>query len=483
MKISISTKIMGVAFLLSLLIAVLLTGSYYFYSYSLLEYQMGKRLEHVAVTAALGISGDEHDRIAGPEHFDTPAFRNIKSHLNEVMLGNDLTHETIYTFRPLSEEKLKFCVMLHETPFIGDVYKVPERNHAVVERVLQGEVASTGIYADDHGRWISGMAPIANSQGEVTGILEVDYPIDAVLSQMEYKLRVLALLALGVIGLGLVLSYWLARTISRPLKDLRNVALQVREGDYDVHMPVFRTRDEVGDLSAAFADMVMAIQFSQDEVREEQKKSESLLLNILPAAVCERLKSENRSIADAFANVTVLFTDIVGFTRFSEGRPPAEVVELLNALFSRFDSLAEEHGVEKIKTIGDSYMAAAGLPVESEDHAGAIAELALDMLQVVEEFEETRPDLRIRIGINTGPVVAGVIGTKKFIYDLWSETVNIASRMESLSKPGLIQVSEYSYVHLKDRYEFQKRGTLISKKKKEIHTTYFMLGRKQPALL
>lgn len=128
-------------------------------------------------------------------------------------------------------------------------------------------------------------------------------------------------------------------------------------------------------------------------------------------------------------------------------------------------------------------MAAAGLPVETEDRAGAIAELALDMLQVVEEFESSWPNLRIRVGINTGPVVAGVIGTKKFIYDLWGETVNIASRMESPGKPGQIQVSEYSYDPLKDRYEFQKRGTLISKKKKEIHTTYFMLGRKNPVPL
>ncbi|MCR9145363.1 MAG: adenylate/guanylate cyclase domain-containing protein [bacterium] len=159
------------------------------------------------------------------------------------------------------------------------------------------------------------------------------------------------------------------------------------------------------------------------------------------------------------------------------------MVELLNGLFSRFKHLAERHGVEKIKTIGGSYMAAAGLPVETEDRAGAIAELALDMLQVVEEFESSWPNLRIRVGINTGPVVAGVIGTKKFIYDLWGETVNIASRMESPGKPGQIQVSEYSYDPLKDRYEFQKRGTLISKKKKEIHTTYFMLGRKNPVPL
>jgi adenylate cyclase len=168
------------------------------------------------------------------------------------------------------------------------------------------------------------------------------------------------------------------------------------------------------------------------KLRSEQERSEQLLLNILPRPIAERLKEGQRTIADVFPDVTVLFADLVGFTRMSEQLPPAELVAMLNKIFSMFDQLAEKHGLEKIKTIGDEYMAASGLPMPRPDHAEAMAEMALDMLAVIERFNAKRNrGVRIRIGMNCGPVTAGIIGTKKFAYDLWGDTVNIASRMES----------------------------------------------------
>src|SRR5690606_32386832 len=168
------------------------------------------------------------------------------------------------------------------------------------------------------------------------------------------------------------------------------------------------------------------------KLRSEQERSEQLLLNILPRPIAERLKEGQRTIADVFPDVTVLFADLVGFTRMSEQLPPAELVAMLNRIFSMFDQLAEKHGLEKIKTIGDEYMAASGLPMPRPDHAEAMAEMALDMLAVIERFNAKRNrGVRIRIGMNCGPVTAGIIGTKKFAYDLWGDTVNIASRMES----------------------------------------------------
>lgn len=209
----------------------------------------------------------------------------------------------------------------------------------------------------------------------------------------------------------------------------------------------------------------------------ERERSERLLLNILPKAIAERLKREKSIIADQFAEATVLFADIVGFTQLSSKISAAELVVLLNCMFSMFDELTEQHGAEKIKTIGDAYMVAAGLPTHRSDHAQAIANLALDMQKAIAEFNaEQNQSFSIRIGINTGPVVAGVIGLKRFIYDLWGDTVNVASRMESHGLAGSIQVSETTYQCLKEQYLFQKRGTIQVKGRGEM-TTYFLIGK------
>lgn len=210
----------------------------------------------------------------------------------------------------------------------------------------------------------------------------------------------------------------------------------------------------------------------------EQAKSERLLLNILPAPIAQQLKEEERTIADNFAEVTVMFADIVGFTELASQTRPIELVEILNVIFSEFDQLTEEHGLEKIKTIGDAYMVVGGLPVQKPNHAEAIAAMALDMQDRITEFcRETGKALSIRIGINTGPVIAGIIGTKKFIYDLWGDTVNIASRMESHGIPGSIQVTEATYNRLRKEYLFEERGPIQVKGKGKMNC-YLLKGKK-----
>jgi len=214
------------------------------------------------------------------------------------------------------------------------------------------------------------------------------------------------------------------------------------------------------------------------QLQAEKERSERLLLSILPMPIAEQLKQGQHTIADSFAEVSVLFADIVDFTRISAYRSPIEVVSLLNKIFSAFDKLAQQHGVEKIKTIGDAYMVVGGLPTPRTDHAEAIAEMALDMLDEIAQFHaETGEPLSMRIGINTGPVVAGVIGTNKFIYDLWGDTVNIASRMESQGLPGRIQVTAATYNLLRDKYLFEERGVIPIKGKGDV-TTYILAGRK-----
>jgi adenylate cyclase len=205
----------------------------------------------------------------------------------------------------------------------------------------------------------------------------------------------------------------------------------------------------------------------------EHERSERLLLNVLPEPIAVRLKQEEGVIADRFEHATVLFADIVDFTPTSAGMPPHEVVELLDAIFSDFDMLAERHGLEKIKTIGDAYMIAGGIPTPRPDHVSAVAEMGLSMLDVAANH---RKGLGLRIGIDTGPVVAGVIGRRKFIYDLWGDTVNTASRMESHGVLGQIQVTERVADALDGAYVLEPRGT-IEIKGKGLMPTWFLRGR------
>jgi len=224
-------------------------------------------------------------------------------------------------------------------------------------------------------------------------------------------------------------------------------------------------------------------------LRLEQEKSERLLLNILPGPIADRLKESDTTIADGFADVTVMFADIINFTRLSEEMPPKFMVTMLNEVFSHFDQLAEKHRIEKIKTIGDAYMVAGGLDVHHRyqkdrmphrDYSQAVCDLALDMRDYMATLSGTKlARLQIHVGIGTGPVVAGVIGMKKFIYDLWGDTVNIASRVTSEAMAGTILVDATTWRRVREEYEFEGPQVLNVKGKGEV-TAYRLIARKAP---
>ena len=219
---------------------------------------------------------------------------------------------------------------------------------------------------------------------------------------------------------------------------------------------------------------------ARQELGRERDNAEQLLLNILPASIVARLKKDQTAIAEGFRDATVMFADLVGFTPLSAQMSPKALVEMLNEVFSRFDALTEKYGLEKIKTIGDAYMVAGGLPTPRSDHAILVANMALEMREVVENLETPTGDrLQVRIGINTGPVAAGVIGTKKFTYDLWGDTVNTAARMETHADPGDIQVTERSYERLKRQFHLEPRGTIEVKGKGGMRT-YLLVGKHRP---
>ena len=269
-------------------------------------------------------------------------------------------------------------------------------------------------------------------------------------------------------------------------EDLELVADSISQDQMNLQfhsMETLRT-DEVGDVMAAFNQMYVRIikeiserKRAEAMIQQEKDTSDNLLLNILPYAIADRLKLGEKTIADGFSEATVLFADIVSFTELSAKVQPVSLVCLLNEIFSEFDGLAGKYGLEKIKTIGDAYMVVGGLPMYRPDHAEAIADMALDMQDVIGKFaNDLGEPFKIRVGINTGPVVAGVIGIKKFIYDLWGDAVNVASRMESHGMPDHIQVSGSTYEILKNKYNFTDRGKIMIKGKGEMQT-YFLINK------
>ncbi|MTJ47245.1 adenylate/guanylate cyclase domain-containing protein [Dolichospermum sp. UHCC 0259] len=304
-----------------------------------------------------------------------------------------------------------------------------------------------------------------------------------------FSLRIAGLIFIISVFVTLTTILTLGVTVIRPILQLRDDLVIAGEAiTNDSDDPVFSTmskkrQDEMGEVILAFYQMFARVrqeirerQQVEIRLRNEQEKSESLLLNILPAEIAHQLKQQQSAIANRFDEVTILFADLVNFTELATQISPIELVNSLNHIFSSFDRLAQIYGLEKIKTIGDAYMVVGGLPNPHPNHAVAIAKMALDMQQEITKFKtSTGQPFQIRIGINTGSVVAGVIGLKKFSYDLWGDAVNLASRMESHGIPGKIHVSEVTYLLIKDEFQLEERGIIKIKGRGEL-TTYFLIA-------
>ncbi len=287
----------------------------------------------------------------------------------------------------------------------------------------------------------------------------------APIRRLQQELLVVGALALAVV---LVIGAWLSRSLMGPLRELTAGVRRFASGNKQAHV-VVRTHDEIGQLCIAFNGMVDEITAQNAVIEAKNRENEALLLNVLPAPIANRLREGEQSIADGFANVTVLFADLVGFTELSSAMPPQKLVDLLNGLFTRFDQAAQEIGIEKIKTVGDAYMAVCGLPHPVPDHTERLVRMAIRMVHITREHAlDNRVSMQLRIGINSGPVVAGVIGKSKYIYDLWGDTVNLASRMESTGVPGAIQVTRPVYEALRDKFAFEPRGVLDVKGKGQV---------------
>jgi class 3 adenylate cyclase/HAMP domain-containing protein len=351
------------------------------------------------------------------------------------------------------------------------------------------------LYTDRFGAWMTSYAPIRDRRGRMVALMGVDFEASYVERVQHQIRRSVGAVFLGAYLVVLLLVYFAAGVFARPITELTRATEGLREGTLGSAIDLARRGDELGALARAynrmsrrlaraFGDLETANTVLEDRVAArtadlaaEQEKSERLLRNVLPGEIAEKLKREPQAIAEGYEAVTVLFADIVGFTEMSARSTPLQVVRLLNDIFSSFDALAERHGLEKIKTIGDAYMVVGGLPTPRPDHAAAVADMALDMLAVVRDLQGAHAGLALRIGAHTGPVVAGVIGTTKFSYDLWGDTVNVASRMESHGERARVQVSAAMAEALDARFEVEERGLVKIKGRGEMKT-FWLVGRR-----
>ncbi len=464
-----------------------------------------------ALAAKLGTLDDAE--VTAVEH--SPEYREISNHLRMIRATEPALVHYAYLLAPTADPKHpKFVVdadvldfeareargeALPENESIShfnseyDLADLPLLERALDECAPQQErdfvydakfkVSSVSAYmplADDEGH------VLRDAQGRCLGVLGLDITDRKMRAALDDAGALALKISLAMVALTLIVAIGFGTVVTRPILALSSTVKRFATKDFAARTEV-RSNDEVGQLGTSFNRMAETIQLHSDqleglvaqrtrELTDEKQTSERLLLNVLPQPIANRLKGGEHLIVDRFEAVTVLFADIVGFTALSARTDPEQLVTMLNELFSLFDRLAERHGLEKIKTIGDAYMVVAGIPEPVADHALRIARMAQDILDGVAAYAaRTGTELGIRIGIHSGPVLAGVIGEKKFIYDLWGDTVNTASRMESHGVPGRVHLSAASAELVRGAYELEPRGEIDIKSKGKMHT--YLLGK------
>ena len=335
-----------------------------------------------------------------------------------------------------------------------------------VEAALTGKQGTQIIRDYRNVPVLSSYAPLKIGELDWVILAEIDLTeAYAPIKSFERQLLISATLLMLVVTL---IAMGLAYLFVKPINQLIQNARKVEAGQLDAIAPL-NTNDEFGELARSFNAMVRSLRAQTSLIEEKNQENEELLLSIFPAAIAKRLKSGEKNIAESVSNVAVLFSDLTGFAKLSDSLTAHETVGILNDLVSSFDEAAERYGIEKIKTIGDSYMAVCGLSVPYLDHDKRAIDFALEMLKIVRRFNHERGfQLNVSVGINSGDTVAGIVGKNKFIYDVWGDTINIASALKSACPPGSILVSEDVHNHLYDLYEFEPTEATVENGKKPL---------------
>jgi len=458
MIISVQSKILLTVLSVVLMFALFILFYYPDRQEKLLFENYNKEIENFASTVALGV------KIALTEE----NFEGVETALNFVR----------------HDSRLQFVSLI----LTDTVWDVDHKKFDIKKSVFKSfpESAKVDPYAISNKLYINKRAPFFTSM--MNGEILLSFTTTEIIKGRNEIRTASAIASLIVFIIGLSIGYLLARNISRPVLALRDAANRVGEGDLTQSV-VNTSKDEIGELGTAFNKMVKDLGSARKQVEQrtieltnEKQKSDELLLNILPSETAEELKATGQAQAKKYESVTVIFTDFVDFTAKSEKMDAHRLVDELHHCFSGFDNIIKKYNIEKIKTIGDSYMCAAGLPVENNSHPFDAVNAALEirdcMLSYKAEMEaKGGSSFDIRIGIHTGPVVAGIVGVNKFAYDIWGSTVNTASRLESKSKPNKINISESLYQIIKDGYNCSLRGEISVKGLGKI-PMYFLNGLK-----
>ncbi len=429
MRFPILAKLILACGMISTGLIALNTYSRYRGDYASLEDKFGLTLKHIAINAAAGIKGEEHALIKGRDDFKGEPFLRIRRHLRTIQKLNYLDPDHIYTFEADSSKSLKFRVMLHETPFIGDKYTVPMVNRRLVAEALAGHPAQTRVYKDKHGTWISAFAPIKNERGVVTGILAVDYDVEKFYMALNEKVSGL-LLQSGVIFLvGLLLVLLIAVGISRPIKELSRAATEIRDGTFNTRVDI-SSRDEIGDLSRAFNGMTSALNEKFHMLKYISPHTREMIEQLIRKEISEE---------GNYRDVAILFSDIRGFTAFSEHRDPKVVVEVLNRLLSIQSEIIERYEGKIDKYVGDEVVAIFEGPTQASDAVYAGLEIQEAVKKANENIEE---QLSVGVGISKGAVIMGNIGSEiRKDYTIIGSNVNLAARLCSQAAPGEVLLS------------------------------------------
>lgn len=425
-RISIVLKLMlFVGTLLSSVVAFFTYGEYT-RSKSEIEEKFGLALKHVAITGALSLDGAEHLKIRNAKDEKSEAFRILRSRVHAIMQANSLTPETTYTFRIGDDHRLFFAVMLQQKTFIGTEYKIPDYNKALFMRVFQGEAVHTPVYKDDHGTWISGLAPITLN-GRTIGIFEVDYGVEKFFMAVEARTKTTLVYAGLALLASLLAMLFIALKIAKPIKDLRGAALKIIEGDYTVKVSI-DTRDEIGELEKVFNRMVKSL------------SERFLMLKYISPHTQRMIEKQIHNEVEAegeLKNVTIFFSDVRGFTKYSEGRNPREVIAVLNDILEKQADIIARHGGEIDKFVGDEIVAV----FDGPDQQRAAINAALEIRALVLSGGTL---LSVGIGIATGEVIFGNIGSPdRRDFTIIGSNVNLTARICAAAEPGQILIASH----------------------------------------
>ncbi|MFZ5628007.1 MAG: adenylate/guanylate cyclase domain-containing protein [Spirochaetota bacterium] len=468
-RISLSAKLVLLTSILVILLTSALTISYWRRGYQSLEERFGLVLKHIAINTALQIDPVKHSRISSKNDAHTASFRDLHAVMLDAMKANYLTPETFYTFNIDKDHQLRFAVMLQEKKFIGHRYEIPAVNKQNFEKVMRGESLFTGIYEDQHGAWISGLAPIMLA-GRVTGVVEADFHVDKFLAELKQQTLQTIEFSLLILILAILVIIYLSRRITSPILELNKAAAAIAQGDVGESIRVSR-RDEIGELQASFNAM-------QKSIGERY-----LMLKYLSPHTKRMIEEEihNPQIQSGqVRNVVLLFSDIRGFTRYSEKRDPREVIMNLNTLLGKQAEIIEAFGGDIDKFVGDEIIA-----IFEGDLAEQLAvKAALEIQKMVSQNHtglSFDPVLKVGIGIASGEVMMGNIGSAgRQDFTIIGSNVNLAARICSAAAADEILLSSHVYYALqreidagtKYTFDLKRKGNLKAKGFSELIPLY-----------